>query len=283
MPDHYRRKSWVSELIPAPKPQVPEQLQRWLPDTHLRIRDALALLGRNEISGWNDTEMDARWVDAPPDRPWHWRKTSQPQKPFAISKDDEIVECTEEQAEKWWSEIEPVLVTEWEAEKVAKERWAKCLRLMRNRLAAGTYQGFVLDKNGTFEKIPSSEWISHNGQTMLLTGVAKFGIPGMMHLIDRDGPAVLTADFMSAGSVLPTGGSPNLDRFPYVRLLLAATNSGLFTGNGRVEKKVIEHWLEQNWPQELGQSSSTKIATLATYLRRPEDEKGGLRGKGPDP
>ena len=77
-------------------------------------------------------------------------------------------------------------------------------------------------------------------------------------------------------------GPTNLERFPYVRLLLAATNAGMFKGNNRVEKKVIEHWLQQNWPPELGQSSPTKIATLATYLRRPEDEKGGLRGKGPD-
>ena len=103
-----------------------------------------------------------------------------------ISNNDEIVETTEEQAEEWWRDIEPILVTEWEAEKAAKERWAECLRLMRNRLSAGTYQGFVLEKSGTFEKIPASEWISHNGQTMLSTGVAKFGIPGMMHMIDRE-------------------------------------------------------------------------------------------------
>jgi hypothetical protein len=42
-------------------------------------------------------------------------------------------------------------------------------------------------------------------------------------------------------------------------------------------KKSIEHWLRTNWPKELGQPSETKIATLATYLRKPEDEKGGLK------
>jgi hypothetical protein len=282
MADCFRRLNWLHKLQMMPRKQVPEQLLRWVPDGYLLLQEALDALGKHEITGWSGAEMAARWIDMPPDKPWLWRGHKSSEKYFLFSSDDEIIECNEEQAESWWTGIEPKLANEWSLEKGAKERWASCVRLMRNRLAAGTYKGLVLLREGEFRAIPVSEWISANGSAMLATGVAKFNTAGMMHSIPHDGPAVLQANFLISNQSKNQVETKNLERFPYIRLLLAATNAKLFKGNGRVEKKVIEHWLQQNWPTELGNSTPTKISTLATYLRRPEDEKGGLRSKGPN-
>ena len=43
----------------------------------------------------------------------------------------------------------------------------------------------------------------------------------------------------------------------------------------KLTKKQIEEWLRQHWPPELGQPSGSKIEYMATFLRRPEDERGG--------
>jgi hypothetical protein len=282
MADCFRRLNWLHKLQMMPRRQVPEQLLRWVPDGYLLIQNALDVLGQNEITGWNGAEMAARWIDLPPDRPWLWRGNKSSKEYFIFSGDDEVIDCDKGQAESWWTEIEPILLIEWAMEKDAKERWESCVKLMRNRLAAGTYKGLVLQRHGEFNEIPVNEWINVNGSLMLATGVAKFNIAGMVSIITRDGPAILKANFLTSNRSENQVETKNLERFPYIRLLLAATNAGLFKGNARVEKKVIEHWLQQNWPPELGNSTPTKVSTLATYLRRPEDEKGGLRGKGPD-
>ena len=43
----------------------------------------------------------------------------------------------------------------------------------------------------------------------------------------------------------------------------------------RIPKEIIENWLRENWPDELGKISKRKVVSMATFLRRPEDEKGG--------
>ncbi|MDP6813461.1 MAG: hypothetical protein QF582_09650, partial [Alphaproteobacteria bacterium] len=43
----------------------------------------------------------------------------------------------------------------------------------------------------------------------------------------------------------------------------------------RIPKDKIEHWLRINWPDEFGSQSKRKIESMATFLRLPEDERGG--------
>ena len=84
-------------------------------------------------------------------------------------------------------------------------------------------------------------------------------------------------------SVLQPNQNFDLEKFPYLAFMVHATKSGLLTPGKRVPKKVIEQWLKNNWPVELGNPTPTKLATMATFLRRPEDEMGGIHGKGQDP
>lgn len=278
----FRRKTWLQKLKLLPQRPKVEQLLRWVPDDYLRIHGALDDLGREEMASWNGAELEARWLDAPPDKPWLWSYYKNEKKYFSFNESDEIIECTETEAETWWATIEPILKAEWMAEKSAKYRWFDCTALMRNRLANKTYIAWVLEKNGKFYELPVNEWIGEDGSKMLFSGVADFHMPGIYDSFPVNGPVLLKKDFLTSRLSKPASQTPDLTRFPYVRFLIEAASSNLFAGKNRVEKKLIEHWLRQNWPKELGVPTNTKIATLATYLRRPQDEKGGLKSKGPE-
>ena len=278
----YRRKTWLKKLRMLPQEAKAEQLQRWVPDEYMHIRDALKVLGKEEIAGWNGTELDARWFELPPDKPWLWSNYKKVERFFLFAENDEIIECAEPEAEAWWLRVEPTLIDEWLAEKSAVERWFDCVTIMRNRLSNKTYTACVLENDGMFFELPVSEWIRENGSTMLFSGVADFKMPGTYQAFPINGPVLLKKGFLASGQIKPAYQLPDFARFPYIKFLLEAASSNLFVGNKRVEKKLIEHWLDQNWPKELGIPTQTKIATLATYLRRPEDEKGGLKGKGPE-
>jgi hypothetical protein len=85
------------------------------------------------------------------------------------------------------------------------------------------------------------------------------------------------------------GGRPRIvseefedSKFPYLAFMVEAARKGPFSTVGKTTKKVIEAWLEDNWPEELGESTPTKIGYMATLLRRPSDERGGYPRKRPD-
>ena len=276
----YRRKSWLSVIQPTREQDRQVELTWWVPNSHLRIREAMMLLGKQEISGWKGDEFEARLVTDPPDKPWLWRGTKQVDKYFTILETDEVLECSQANAEIWWSSMEPKLIEEWTTEKSNLQRCFECVTLMRNRLSDETYEAYALEKNGRFYEIPVNEWIGENGSKMLFSGVSNFYLSGYSQGSQIKGPVLLKADFLASASKNQPVPLTDLERFPYIRLLLSATASGLFVNNDRVEKKLIEYWLRKNWPMELGEATTTKISTLATYLRRPEDEKGGLKGKG---
>lgn len=278
----YRRKNWLIKLNMLPQKQFVEQLFRWFPDEYLRVRDAVELLGQAEIANWNGSEKDARWLTHAPDKPWLWQNSRKIERFFLIAENNEVIECSELEAEVWWRRVEPNLIAEWRAEKNAMDRWYNCSMIMRNRLSNKTYTACVLEKDGMFFELPVSEWIRENGAKMLNSGVADFKMPGTYQSFPINGPVLLKKDFLASGRIKPAYLLPDFARFPYIKFLLEAASSNLFDGNQRVEKKLIEHWLDQNWPKELGIPTRTKIATLATYLRRPADEKGGLKGKGPE-
>jgi hypothetical protein len=65
------------------------------------------------------------------------------------------------------------------------------------------------------------------------------------------------------------------DTPPYLAFMLrAAREMGLGAGT-RTPKKTIEVWLQENWPDQLGELSERKIKNMATSLRHPKDERGG--------
>ena len=50
----------------------------------------------------------------------------------------------------------------------------------------------------------------------------------------------------------------------------------------RMNKSEIIHWLESNWPSDLGGRSKSLIEYMATILRQPEHKKGGNTAWGSD-
>lgn len=62
---------------------------------------------------------------------------------------------------------------------------------------------------------------------------------------------------------------------PYLEFMItAAGETGLATGK-RLPKKTLENWIKNNWPASLGAPTDRKVVYMATFLRRPDDEKGG--------
>jgi hypothetical protein len=280
----YRRRTWLQKLRPSLPPIPPRELSRWIPDTHILIHDALNLIGEQSFPGWNGSESKARWwMTLPPDSPSLW-EGNRPQdgKFIKFTEKDEVVPCSKEEAEQWWQQVEPQIVEEWKAERDAEVRWTKCLNLMRNRLADKTYEAFALEENGYFYEVPVEKWLGKDGEKAIRTGVVDFFPPSYGSSSIVRGPAVLRHDFLrTTPNKIPNPDEAldnvELKRFPYLGFLLQAARSGVFKGDEKVQKKTIEHWLRSHWPPDLGSMTETKIATLATYLRRPEDEKGGLK------
>lgn len=64
--------------------------------------------------------------------------------------------------------------------------------------------------------------------------------------------------------------------FPYLAFMLRATREISFSSTDRTPKKVIEAWLRANWPPSLGEATDSKVKGMATFLRRPDDEAGGI-------
>lgn len=114
----YRRKNWLIKLSLLPQKPFIEQLFRWIPEEYLHVRDAVDCLGQNEIGDWNGSEKNARWLTHPPDKPWLWHNSKKVERYFSISENNEIIECSELEAEAWWLTIEPNLIAEWGAEKM---------------------------------------------------------------------------------------------------------------------------------------------------------------------
>ena len=77
----------------------------WIPDSKLRLREAVALLGEMQVSGWNGSERTARRFRDPPERPW--LRYVEREDGYFIFFDEEgnIDSVDEATAEAWWSEI----------------------------------------------------------------------------------------------------------------------------------------------------------------------------------
>jgi hypothetical protein len=63
---------------------------------------------------------------------------------------------------------------------------------------------------------------------------------------------------------------------PYLAFMLRAAREIEFAEDRATPKKVIEGWLRDNWPTNPGEATNTKVTNMATFLRRPKDEAGGL-------
>ena len=81
-------------------------------------------------------------------------------------------------------------------------------------------------------------------------------------------------------SLHPQRAEPSVDErlFPYLAYMLKASREISFSPGERTPKKSVESWLRSNWPPSLGEVTDSKVKSMATFLRRPEHEGGGLHG-----
>ncbi|MBK9586554.1 MAG: hypothetical protein KA099_11715 [Alphaproteobacteria bacterium] len=63
---------------------------------------------------------------------------------------------------------------------------------------------------------------------------------------------------------------------PYMCLMLKGVKALNLSSDTRASMDDIMSWLEENWPSELEGKSERMIKSMATFLRRPEDKKGGI-------
>lgn len=62
---------------------------------------------------------------------------------------------------------------------------------------------------------------------------------------------------------------------PYMQFMLDAVRGLELSPDKRINKEIIINWLNDNWPAELEGKSARLVQTMATFLRRPKDKKGG--------
>ena len=197
-----------------------------------------------------------------------------------------------EEADAWWEVELPNLYRDWQEEKAAAGRWERAVDLVREWLAQERLESFVLTDDGHTEAVPAKMWLTGEADRAFFVGTTKVARMGTMDVYTYEGRIVLRQDEVER-LILAKLDSPRVDavetepvvdpiRFPYMAFLIRAAREGPFAPSGRTPKKVIEGWLRDNWRPELGKLTDTKVENMATFLRRPDDEKGGITTQDPD-
>jgi hypothetical protein len=278
---HYVSRDWdlstVSGRGNRNRPTPPSE--RYHSDRYVNLRAAIEMFGASNVRGWNGREADSRFLISPPRPPWEifFRRKMLP-KLLIFNPAHKPIYVEESEAWEWWNKIKPRLDKEYRAELNALMRWIEARGRFRHLLADGKVRALLHTEAGTIHNIPPREWRSSAGAGMEVTGLASVEITKMGSTTTYEGMVVLNRaslkTFLASREAAP---SLNIDEelHPYVAFMLKAINSLPFDSTGRLSKGIIMIWLKQNWPPSLGRDSDLKVKTMATFLRRPEDEKGG--------
>ncbi len=287
----YRRKTWV-DLVIGPNSFAwaqPTKKKPWIPNSHCSLKEAIDKFGQADVSDWDGSERSSTNCKYPPDPPWNWSPDKKSESDyFVIEGNHSKIPASKERALSWWNSIKPTLIEEWEVQNRSRDRWLTAIDMLRNAFSINEFEASIITHTGEFIKIPDKVWRGENGGSMFHTGDAEFVITAGLLVNTVSGPIVLKKDFLSPQTddvrTEETETELNTDvdknKFPYLAFMVRATRELNFSNTGRTSKKIIEAWLVDNWPAELGSPSPTKIGNMATFLRRPGDEVGGLHGKG---
>lgn len=286
----YRRAKWLAKVPPSrPLKEHAGTIlftrKHFVPSSHLRLVDALDEYGWAKVDGWTGKEAEARRTNTPPDPPWLWNIAS-PTTPtyFTFDDHDEVTEASQEDAEVWWAQILPVLEKEAAAENAARDRWYECWSLFRDALAGGELRAEILATNGNFYDVPERIWRSDEAPKALNSGRLEFlGRRVYTEAPKHQGLVVFEIEGFRAAVrgelTVPESPEAALDpaRYPYLAFMLRAARELAALHEDVPLSKQVKDWLRKNWPSDLGERPETKVANMATFLRRPEDEKGGNR------
>jgi hypothetical protein len=286
----YRKKAWLKSLFgDAGEPRIRFDGARIIPHKYCYMLLAMVEFGKFKVPDFMGEEHSARNVVLPPDPPWKWAGTCIRDDRFLIFDDTDQKQFVESHdAEAWWSDILPTMQLEQADELAARQRWKSCLADFHRHLVDGKIEAFVLEDSGNLHPISTKRWMSVEGADMLHTQRANFVTAHGYNSWRVKGQIVVESSVMEPESSALDAISQLADeaidpnKFPYLAFMLKAAKLGPCNPSDHTPKKVIEGWLSDNWPPELGEPTPNKIRSMASFLRRPEDERGGLKGKGSD-
>jgi hypothetical protein len=259
---------------------------RWKQKSKLDIFEAVSLYGERRIAAWDGRELAGRPGLQPPERPWlHYGSQVESPKRLIFNEDGNPSYVDAETAERWWSLNEAKLTEEWQAELQALKRWRDASGDVRDLLAEGKLSSELMTESGLLVRVSRKEWRRFSALQIFTTGEAQVyaGNPPFKHtyqgivLIERQLFDSVVEEHRASPSTNapPFPFDPKL--FPYVAFMVRTAGEIPSHEGRRLTKKEIEGYLRANWPKndELGKPTKNKIRTMATFLRRPEDERGG--------
>ena len=166
-----------------------------------------------------------------------------------------------------------------EARKRGDEAWDR----LRQWLYTGTVLAKCPDDHGHLCDIPKNLWALPNAMTTFFTGeVSHGGVDRPVFVLRADLEAAIRGEprpdqaAAQDESALDDGETELIVYTPpFVNFMHRASQELGLDANTKITKEKIENWLRENWQEDLGQISNRKIEQMATFIRQPEDQKGG--------
>lgn len=154
---------------------------------------------------------------------------------------------------------------------------------LRQWLFSGILPSFVLSDLGSIISIPTKEW-GREGATKIFSsskatffsgfGRTSIEVSGRVLIVRADLEAVLDGKSVQKRDAINEREIPEYIP-PYLAFMLRAVRELPLTPGTREKKETVIEWIKDNWSPEFGKLSTRKIDSMATFLRHPEDEKGG--------
>ena len=248
-----------------------------------------------EESSRRDGGPNVLWPDgiqALPARPMRWR---------VVTIRGNLIVDSEEKAHSLWTREKPKLIDMWRRELAARRRHNQIVRQLRGDLNAAIILSWAHRTNvGDLIEIPTHVWARDDIPSVFELGddVNKWRMPNIIAFstllgshgspLSVKGRVILRQSDIDSYISPPQETAPTPQEIderpeytpPYVAFMLrAAREIGLEPGT-RIPKETIESWLRENWPSELGNLTKRKMESMATFLRHPEDERGGYFKRG---
>jgi hypothetical protein len=150
-------------------------------------------------------------------------------------------------------------------------------REIRRALYDGRIPSFILAPDGKLLNLNSEVWGSSEFEDIVDTGYATAydgsnAVTGRV-LLKSDKLNTIQATHNGRRRVQPSSNPSYLP--PYLAFMVKAARELGLSETHRLTKEQIEDWLRIHWPADLGPASSNKIGFMATFLRDPDDQKGG--------
>jgi len=213
-----------------------------------------------------------------------------------ITRKGTVAVDTEEEAQSLWRREKPKLIEMWRREIAARRRFDQVVQRLRSDLNAEVLSSWAhRPKIGDTWEIPAHVWARDDIPSVFELGdnpvawhnpnVIEFPAPSNLQryaLILKGRVSLRQSDVQRHLSQTPdvpppADGTETSVQYipPYLAFMLRAARELNLKPSTRNPKDIIEGWLRQNWPDELGEPTNRKVESMATFLRHPEDQRGG--------